>query len=71
MEYDTVFISGMEEGSMPSCRSRGDVKIKQEKLLVHLASLCARTRLYYTALLAGAGAYSPFLEPVYHLLAIE
>ncbi|PWN33030.1 uncharacterized protein FA14DRAFT_162190 [Meira miltonrushii] len=65
-EYDVVFISGSEKGSLPCPGCRTDADIQQDKALFHLSMLCARKRLYF-GFLQDHGLTS-FLDNVYLLL---
>ena len=45
MEYDTVFVVGVEEGTLPSAMAKEDVEIEEEKRLCYVAMTRAKSRL--------------------------
>ncbi|MCD8205146.1 MAG: UvrD-helicase domain-containing protein [Clostridia bacterium] len=48
LEFDEVFISGLEEGVMPISRASDDVDIEEERRLMYVAVTRAKSRLYLT-----------------------
>ena len=49
LEFDTVFITGLEEGLFPSSQSSDDGDIEEERRLCYVALTRAKRRLYLTS----------------------
>ncbi len=65
LEFDTVFIAGMNDGLFPIVRSGEDVNIEEERRLFYVAMTRARKRLFISSFIkrsrymGGSSAFSP------------
>ena len=49
LEYDTVFVIGLQEGILPHIRAKGKEEKEEERRLLYVAMTRARNRLYLIA----------------------
>nr|MCR5269211.1 ATP-binding domain-containing protein [Lachnospiraceae bacterium] len=49
LEYDTVFVIGLQEGLFPSAKAVTKEELQEERRLLYVAMTRARTRLYLCA----------------------
>jgi len=59
LEWDTVFLVGLAEGTLPTSRARTDAQLEEERRLLYVGITRAKTRLFLSHALTRSGSGRP------------